>query len=142
MSEVAEGSAPEMAAIQARREEIKRELAEMEMDAVVSAREAAATEVVPEKEDKAEPWPHSLDMFQNVALEYRKPNDSALLSLGMVMGGQVDANLQMKIFNAFLKNHLSASSYEQIVVAMMTPDSPITIEGVIGFLTTPSAASK
>lgn len=80
-------------------------------------------------------WPHQFLDYGGLKLEVRKPNESALIAISMTGIPQLGPQGQMRIFTQFLVNHLSPTSFAEVVEAMTNPDSGIDIQGLITELT-------
>src|SRR5262245_7506211 len=121
-------------------EEIRHGVAEIsrEMKKMSAAIHHANGEVRPEStvapKDAPEPWPYEHLTHCGLELEVRVPGQSALMAVSMLNQLDGNAELQMGIFNAFLKNHMSTAALATVAAELTDPDTEMTVEGLIGAL--------
>lgn len=82
-------------------------------------------------DDKPKPWPHQHLSYKGLELEVRIPNESALMAISMLAQLDGHGELQMEIFNTFLKNHLSPTSLADVIKELTRPDSEIGLQGIV-----------
>lgn len=104
-------------------------------DPAIAAYQAALDEpedpfADPEPED-APAWPHQHLTYGGLELEVRTPQQGALMAISMLQELDGFAEMQMKIFNTFIANHLSARSLADFLNAMLDPDNDLTMQGLV-----------
>lgn len=81
------------------------------------------------------PWPHLTIEHAGMTLQVRKPDESALIAISMTGTPGILPQTQMRIFTKFLMNHMSPDSFIQVIEAMTSPDSEVSIQSIIEKMT-------
>lgn len=111
------------------------DLAVVAAEAVNSTPETNGEDPAPAKTGEPEPWPHATMEFRGEVLEIRRPKESALLAVSVAGVGGLPPMVQIQVFSAFLKGHLSPKSMQWALVAMMDPETDVDINSLVTALT-------
>lgn len=104
--------------------------------------DASAPEDEPDAAEPApEPWPFKTIDFKGMILQVRVPDQSALVGVTMASAPGLPPQAQLRIFTKFLMNHMSATTFVQVVELMMDPDSDVTIQDIVSRLASLGAGS-
>lgn len=104
------------------------------------ARSQAAAAGIPQAAETStkvdgDEWPHLTIEHAGMTLQVRKPDESALIAISMTGTPGILPQTQMRIFTKFLMNHMSPDSFVQVIEAMTTPESGVSIQSIIEKMT-------
>ncbi|WP_067671904.1 hypothetical protein [Nocardia miyunensis] len=74
------------------------------------------------------PWPYETVELHGRTIQVRKPNAAALQAFSMGVSKYTPDKIRTEMVSLFVQRHISERSYGELLVKMMDPDDPFTIE--------------
>lgn len=81
------------------------------------------------------PWEYETTEYEGFPLEYRRPDESALLAISLSSMPGLGADQQMQIFTAFMGNHLSSKTLTHVLLRLVAPEDSFSMQDLIKVMT-------